>query len=86
MVCEQGGDEVTPSKMLTIGINAANLRPAHDQPQSLATVTRWFQGAGFDDISVRPGLNGVVGSGRRPDQCVCDEISERKLRPYEYCH
>ena len=40
--------------------------PAHDHPQSLASVTRWFREAGFDDIQVRPGLNGVVGSGRRP--------------------
>lgn len=42
--------------------------PAHDHPQSLESVTRWFQEAGFEDISVRPGLNGVVGSGRRPVQ------------------
>ena len=40
--------------------------PAHDHPQSLASVTRWFQQAGFTDINVRRGLNGVVGSGRRP--------------------
>jgi hypothetical protein len=40
--------------------------PAHDHPQSIASVTRWFQEAGFEDIYVRYGLNGVVGSGRRP--------------------
>ena len=40
--------------------------PAHDHPQSLATVTRWFEEAGFECVSVRPGLNGVVGSGYRP--------------------
>lgn len=40
--------------------------PAHDHPQSLETVTRWFQDVGFEDIDVRPGLNGVVGSGRCP--------------------
>lgn len=40
--------------------------PAHDHPQSLEAVTRWFQDAGFDHIHVRRGLNGVVGSGRRP--------------------
>jgi SAM-dependent methyltransferase len=40
--------------------------PAHDHPQSLKTVTSWFNEAGFEDIHVRPGLNGVVGSGRRP--------------------
>jgi SAM-dependent methyltransferase len=42
--------------------------PAHDHPQSLESVTRWFREAGFEDINVRPGLNGVVGSGRRPIQ------------------
>jgi len=40
--------------------------PAHDHPQSMEAVVRWFQDAGFEDIHVRPGLNGVVGSGRRP--------------------
>ena len=40
--------------------------PAHDQPQSLKTVTRWFQEAGFEEVHVRRGLNGIVGSGRRP--------------------
>lgn len=39
--------------------------PAHDHPQSLETVARWFRELGFQDIRVRPGLNGVVGSGRR---------------------
>ena len=40
--------------------------PAHDHPQSLESVTRWFREAGFENIQVRPGLNGIVGSGRRP--------------------
>ncbi len=40
--------------------------PAHDHPQSMASVRQWFQRAGFQDVDVRPGLNGVVGSGRRP--------------------
>jgi ubiquinone/menaquinone biosynthesis C-methylase UbiE len=40
--------------------------PAHDHPQSLGTMTRWFHDAGFEDIYVRRGTNGVVGSGRRP--------------------
>ena len=30
------------------------------------TVTRWFQEAGFVDIAVEYGLNGVVARGRRP--------------------
>ena len=42
--------------------------PAHDHPQSLESVIRWFKDAGFENINVRPGLNGVVGSGRRPLQ------------------
>jgi len=40
--------------------------PAHDHPQSLATVTRWFEEAGFENVQVRRGFNGVVGSGWRP--------------------
>jgi hypothetical protein len=39
--------------------------PAHDHPQSVASVTRWFEGEGFTNIDVRNGLNGVVGSGWR---------------------
>lgn len=37
-----------------------------DHPQSLESVKSWFLHAGFEDIDVRPGLNGVVRSGRRP--------------------
>jgi 2-polyprenyl-3-methyl-5-hydroxy-6-metoxy-1,4-benzoquinol methylase/uncharacterized protein YbaR (Trm112 family) len=40
--------------------------PAHDHPQSLATVKRWFEEAGFEEIAVHFGQNGVVGSGWRP--------------------
>lgn len=40
--------------------------PAHDHPQSLASVRRWFEAAGFADIRVRFGPNGVVGSGTKP--------------------
>lgn len=40
--------------------------PAHDHPQSLESVARWFRDAGFKDIHVRRGLNGIVGSGRCP--------------------
>lgn len=40
--------------------------PAHDHPQTLESVTRWFNREGFVEIDVRRGLNGVVGSGRRP--------------------
>lgn len=40
--------------------------PAHDHPQTLATVKRWFESAGFTDIVVVYGPNGIVGRGRRP--------------------
>jgi SAM-dependent methyltransferase len=40
--------------------------PAHDHPQSMKTVKRWFAQAGFVDIEVFYGANGVVGRGRRP--------------------
>lgn len=39
--------------------------PAHDHPQSFATVRRWFESAGFSGIEVRYGLNGVVGRGTK---------------------
>jgi SAM-dependent methyltransferase len=40
--------------------------PAHDHPQTLPTVTRWFEEAGFVDVCVEYGPNGIVGRGRRP--------------------
>jgi len=40
--------------------------PAHDHPQSAATLRRWFEAAGFVEIRVFNGPNGVVGRGRRP--------------------
>jgi 2-polyprenyl-3-methyl-5-hydroxy-6-metoxy-1,4-benzoquinol methylase len=42
--------------------------PAHDHPQSLATVRRWFEQAGFVGIEVENGPNGVVGRGKAPDR------------------
>jgi SAM-dependent methyltransferase len=42
------------------------LSPAHDHPQSLQTVRRWFQEAGLVDIAVEYGLNGIVARGKRP--------------------
>jgi 2-polyprenyl-3-methyl-5-hydroxy-6-metoxy-1,4-benzoquinol methylase len=41
--------------------------PAHDHPQTQRTLKQWFKQAGFTDISVRPGPNGVVGKARRPE-------------------
>jgi glycosyltransferase involved in cell wall biosynthesis/2-polyprenyl-3-methyl-5-hydroxy-6-metoxy-1,4-benzoquinol methylase len=40
--------------------------PAHDHPQSISTIRRWFQDEGFVDIVVCRGHNGVVGRGRKP--------------------
>lgn len=40
--------------------------PAHDHPQTLESVTRWFREEGFADLDIRRGLNGIVGAGRRP--------------------
>jgi len=40
--------------------------PAHDHPQSLAEVRRWFESAGLEDAVVKYGPNGVVARGRRP--------------------
>ena len=40
--------------------------PAHDHPQRIATVRSWFDAAGFVDVSVDYGLNGIVARGRRP--------------------
>jgi 2-polyprenyl-3-methyl-5-hydroxy-6-metoxy-1,4-benzoquinol methylase len=39
--------------------------PAHDHPQSIGTVKRWFEQAGFVDVVVNYGPNGIVGKGRR---------------------
>ncbi len=39
--------------------------PAHDHPQSIRAVRRWFQEATFKDIEVRYGTNGIVGKGTR---------------------
>ena len=40
--------------------------PAYDLPQTADTVRSWFAAAGFTQIEVFNGLNGVVGRGRRP--------------------
>jgi len=42
------------------------LSPAHDHPQTLATVRGWFADAGFTGVVVERGPNGITGRGRRP--------------------
>ena len=39
--------------------------PAHDHPQFLSTAKRWFNEAGFVDVVVKYGPNGVVGKGKK---------------------
>ena len=39
------------------------LSPAHDHPQTAATVRKWYEDAGFRDIEVEYGWNGVVARG-----------------------
>ena len=40
--------------------------PAHDHPQRLTSVSRWFKSTGFIDINVRFGPNGIIGKGTKP--------------------
>jgi hypothetical protein len=40
--------------------------PVHDHPQSLITVRNWYEKAGFTEVDVRPGPNGVVARGIKP--------------------
>lgn len=53
--------------------------PAHDHPQTLESVNRWFNREGFIEINVRRGLNGVVGSGRRPKVSKAPDRTEDSL-------
>ena len=39
--------------------------PAHDHPQTRGTVQKWYREAGFVDVTVAYGPNGVVARGRR---------------------
>jgi SAM-dependent methyltransferase len=40
--------------------------PAYDLPQTAATLRSWYAEAGFVDVVVGDGPNGVAGRGRRP--------------------
>lgn len=40
--------------------------PAHDHPQTVAAVKGWFERAGFVNVTVEYGPNGIVARGRRP--------------------
>ena len=41
--------------------------PAHDHPRSIHQVRGWFAEAGFIDVVVEYGPNGVIGRGKRPE-------------------
>jgi SAM-dependent methyltransferase len=41
--------------------------PAHDHPQTMRTLKRWFKEVGFTSVCVHRGPNGIVGKGRRPE-------------------
>jgi 2-polyprenyl-3-methyl-5-hydroxy-6-metoxy-1,4-benzoquinol methylase len=55
--------------------------PVYDQPQTRETVQRWFAEAGFVDVNVVAGPNGLVGKGRRPTSAIswAEETSENRL-------
>ena len=40
--------------------------PAHDHPQKISSVRRWFTDVGLTDVTVRYGPNGIVGKGNKP--------------------
>lgn len=46
------------------------LAPTYDKPARLVDVRSWFHELGWADFEVRPGGNGVVGNGRRPNSPV----------------
>lgn len=39
--------------------------PAHDHPQTLKAVKRWFKEAGFEDVSVKYLSIAIVGKGKK---------------------
>jgi SAM-dependent methyltransferase len=47
------------------------LAPRYDLPQRAETVEGWFREAGLQDVSVRPGGNGLLGNGRAPRGRPC---------------
>jgi SAM-dependent methyltransferase len=42
------------------------LAPEYDYPQTIQSVTEWYQRAGLTDMEVKIGFNGIQGSGYRP--------------------
>ncbi|MDP3771532.1 MAG: hypothetical protein Q8R16_04480, partial [bacterium] len=54
------------------------LSPAHDHPQSIVTVRQWFADAGFTNVVVERGSNGVVGRGEKPP-CASPSSTSRTV-------
>jgi SAM-dependent methyltransferase len=52
--------------------------PAHDHPQSPKDIKIWFEKAGFIDIDIRFGPNGVVGTGVRPIYLSSVDYEDRR--------
>ncbi len=44
--------------------------PAHDHPRNKAQVHHWFADAGFVDVVIEFGPNGIIARGRRPTQLL----------------
>ena len=44
------------------------LSPRYDNPQTLDAVREWCDAAGLVDVDVRPGGNGILLNGRRPER------------------
>jgi len=42
------------------------LAPAYDRPKTLSQIRSWFEDAGFVDVVVRPGWNGIEARGKKP--------------------
>ena len=39
--------------------------PAYDHPQNIHEIKKWFEEAGFKDVDVRYGPNGIIGKGTK---------------------
>ena len=66
-VCEYSNLGLTPERHVEWSIldTFDALSPRHDRPQRMSVVRSWFDEAGFDEVVVRRGFNGIVGTGRK---------------------
>jgi hypothetical protein len=55
--------------------------PRYDNPHTLSNVRRWYGAAGFENVDVRYGLNGVVASGcRQPSRRNARNVPARQWK------